>query len=270
VVHPFESLAKQGRWEEVENVLNCCNADFDYAAPVGDTFSHGDPILHMVCRNHPPVSIVQRLLQERSPALAMREVNTAGQTPPHVAAASGASFRVVHYLVEQCDDPDMVAAQDLEGNTPLHLHFSHTCGKKVRDPGFLVPTRSNSTFTSIWDKVLPPSCNCGPDVPDILVLTKQELWRSPFQIIKARGITKPSRGTKIINSTDSRCSLALAKRDSFTQIDDKVKQFHRLLELEHHNNADHADVLEEKFLVQGPTQEIVNDLANTIYVDGKR
>jgi hypothetical protein len=144
-VHPFESLAKQGRWEEVENVLNCCNADFDYAAPVGDTFSHGDPILHMVCRNHPPVSIVQRLLHERSPALAMREVNQAGQTPLHVAAASGASFRVVHYLVEQCDDPDMVAAQDLEGNTPLHLHFSHTCGEKVRDPGFLSPPHGSTT-----------------------------------------------------------------------------------------------------------------------------
>jgi hypothetical protein len=87
-------------------------------------------------------------------------------------------------------------------------------------------------------------------------------------MIKARVIsTKPSRGTKkVINSTNSRCSLALAKRDSFTKRDDKVKQFHRQLELEHHHcDADRADgVMEEKFLVQGPTQEIVNDLANKL------
>jgi hypothetical protein len=218
---PTEELfSRQGKWEELERFLH--DKDSVYQSST-TTFAHGDSMLHMVCRYHPPTSVVRQLLNKRAPLLAVQEVNSAGQTPLHVAAACGASFQVVQLLLEHC--PAIPASQDSQGNTPLHLHIANTCRRRVCDPGFCVPNLTKKSST------------------------RGRIFNSNSTQLDALSTTASSCANRI--SLSSRGLLKKAsKRDLLTRIksaaEEKMKK----------DDAEHF-----KFLVIGPNQEVVYALA---------
>jgi len=222
-LHQLERLAIQGDWVEWEKHFLTHGE-----SSTAHTFSHGDNLLHMVCRFHPPVSVVRMVLRQREPLLAVQEVNSQGQIPLHVAAASGASYKVVHLLLEQ--SMCTVMAQDSAGNTPLHLHFLHCCGQKVCDPGFSVPNITSS----------------GRFIP-----------------------------TNSIRSTAS--TVATSQRSSFGSLMQTLTHRSNSLSVSCHSEDEHSarfmrpnlsqtqpskhEVEQVTMLVQGPTHEIVFELA---------
>jgi hypothetical protein len=194
------------------------------------TFAHGDSMLHMLCRYHPPVSAVRNVLSQRAPLLAVHEVNSAGQTPLHVAAACGASFQVVRLLLDQC--PETAGAQDSQGDTPLHLHIANTCRKNICDPGFMVPKQTiRSTQNSSRGKqTIPSSSKKGSSSNTALTGRSSGLSASNTYDKEKRGLTKAS------------------KRDSLAGIKKAIGE------------SKHKEDV-EKLLVVGPTQEIIDTLA---------
>jgi len=224
-LHNLERLAMLGEWEEWEE--HFYTGDESAKA---HCFSFGDSMLHMVCRFHPPVSIVRKVLKTREPFLAVQEVNSLGQTPLHVAAACGASYKVVLVLLEQSAIPAMV--QDSEGNTPLHLHLLHCSGQKICDPGFTVPNLNSSTGS-----LVAPS-NSVRSTASTAATSKSSSVGSLAQVLSHRS-----------NSLSVSCH----SEDDFALKSKTILQLHK-----------HAkdDVEHVKLLVQGPTYEIVQYLAN--------
>lgn len=86
-------------------------------------------LLHVLCQHHPPSKLVHKVAT-LYPLLVIH-VNRCKQTPLHVAAAYGASHRVIAMLLRH----SMSAAimQDDKGRTPLHLHIEKTTSRKICD-----------------------------------------------------------------------------------------------------------------------------------------
>jgi hypothetical protein len=233
---PTEELfSRQGKWQELGRSLH----------DEEPTFAHGDSMLHMVCRYHPPISAVRQLLNKRAPLLAVQEVNSAGQTPLHVAAACGASFKIVQLLLEQC--PDTAVAQDSQGNTPLHLHIANTCRRKVCDPGVNVPnlTTKNSNRGKHLLKSTSKRFNASSNTASS---GRRTSWTSSlFPSLPHQSIFYASSNYK----KEERGLAKASKRDSLTWIKSAAEERNNIGESEHF-----------KFLVMGPTQEVVYALAN--------
>ena len=110
-----------------------------------DSHKQGN-VLHIMCEYHPPAKVVNHIAS-MFPLLTI-QVNKDKQTPLHVAAAHGASHRVISTLLKH-GGSSPATMQDIKGRTPLHLHLKH-CTADVRncDPGdndFLCTKRSSSS-----------------------------------------------------------------------------------------------------------------------------
>eukprot|EP00547_Thalassionema_nitzschioides_P011766 CAMPEP_0194258658 /NCGR_PEP_ID=MMETSP0158-20130606/41728_1 /TAXON_ID=33649 /ORGANISM="Thalassionema nitzschioides, Strain L26-B" /LENGTH=648 /DNA_ID=CAMNT_0038998139 /DNA_START=73 /DNA_END=2016 /DNA_ORIENTATION=- len=78
----------------------------------------GDPLLHEVCKNQPPVSVIKTLLLANLPALRMRGIN--GLTPLHYAVSNYASAEIVKILI--LSYPFITRMRDeVDHALPLHL-----------------------------------------------------------------------------------------------------------------------------------------------------
>jgi hypothetical protein len=255
IVNPLECLAQVGLWESFEQRLNESECYF-----VGPIFSYGDSMLHMVCRHHPSVRVVQRVLSDRAPRLAVKEVNKAGQTPLHVAAACGASSRVVRLLLKQC--PDSATSQDLQGNTPLHLHFTNTCGQKVCDSGFHIPKLSSSpsSVQSAPYSHLSSSVH-GSYVGKMISNNSIRSTASTAALSIASLVRASSNALSVSNhggSSDRKkaSSKLLRRSDSVPKIDSDGGRFK-----EDHSVCSRETVGQLKMLLLGPSQEVVHELA---------
>jgi hypothetical protein len=92
--------------------------------------------LHLMCQFHPPFRVVSKTLK-LMPHL-VHQLNEEKKSPLHVAAAYGASPKVVHLLIKYF--PLAVSWQDTRGRTPLHCHLYECSNKKLKfncDMGYL-------------------------------------------------------------------------------------------------------------------------------------
>ncbi len=95
----------------------------------------GATLLHTCCQLHPPLDIVTRMVQLCPPVVNQRDAW--GRYPLHVAAAFGASPRIVKFLILQ--NNSAAARRDFEGKTPLHLCCEYGCFEGSCDPGVNPP-----------------------------------------------------------------------------------------------------------------------------------
>ena len=88
--------------------------------------SHGNLPLHIACRKGAPFEVIQGLLEHDSTTLHI--ANNDGALPIHLACGCDASLRAIKHLVEQ--DPDSIRKRDGNGNLPLHIacHYSTPVG----------------------------------------------------------------------------------------------------------------------------------------------
>jgi ankyrin repeat protein len=94
----------------------------------------GGNILHIMCEHHPPANVVNHVAGT-FPLLTM-QLNEQKQTPLHVAAAFGASPRIIATLLKH-GGSSPARMRDAKGHTPLHLHIKHcTPTKQVCDAGY--------------------------------------------------------------------------------------------------------------------------------------
>jgi len=129
---PIEKLLRKRNWDQVlERIIRHME--------LNEKTTCEDTILHSVCRNYPPVRVVNRLLIEFS--WLASQLNEEKQTPLHVAAACGASPKVVAALVKHC--PESSEWQDNEGCTPLHLHLKYS---PLCDAGYMYQKEDNPTL----------------------------------------------------------------------------------------------------------------------------
>lgn len=153
----IEQLASLGKWEDVKDYATRCS-DKETArssssrlpfsnSKACQSLRNNDTNLHMICRYHPPLEVVQFFVNggrnAGSGSLLAAQMNAQGHTPLHVAAQCGASRQVVEFLQSKCTQA--VEAQDHEGNTPLHLHILHTTGVKTCDAGIQITQRSKES-----------------------------------------------------------------------------------------------------------------------------
>jgi hypothetical protein len=133
-------LVLKQKWEEVLQFLanhgSSALVDEDKGTAsihtrYGD-FRQGN-MLHIMCEQHPPARVVHRVASLFP--LLIAQVNAQKQTPLHVAAANGASHRVIATLLQKGGNSTAVL-QDSKGRTPLHAHVKF-CTSDVRncDPG---------------------------------------------------------------------------------------------------------------------------------------
>jgi hypothetical protein len=98
----------------------------------GRDYRNGN-VLHIMCMYHPPHKVIHRAAS-MSPLMAI-QVNALQQTPLHVAAAYGASHRVISSLIKH-GGKTPATMQDVKGRTPIHLHLKYcTPGVCECDPG---------------------------------------------------------------------------------------------------------------------------------------
>lgn len=115
----IRTLIKERSWEEVANLLSdpSRKKELDKAAKKRDIT--GKSILHQLCCMHPPLTIVQKVLQQ-CPDL-VHQVDHFGRTALHHAADWGASPQVMEILLKE--NQEAALQRDFEGKTPLHLTF---------------------------------------------------------------------------------------------------------------------------------------------------
>jgi ankyrin repeat protein len=98
----------------------------------GCDFRQGN-ILHVMCEQHPPARVVHRVASLFP--LLTAQVNAQKQTPLHVAAANGASHRVIATLLQKGGNRTALL-QDSKGRTPLHAHVKYCTSNALNcDPG---------------------------------------------------------------------------------------------------------------------------------------
>jgi len=219
--HPLEVLAVRGDWESFEAQLGNYSTD-------SLNFPNGDTLLHMVCRFHPPANTVRKLFQNVSNLVT--QVNNDGQLPLHVAAACGASYKVVKLLFDQ--HVDAALETDLKGNTPLHLHFIHCCGQKVCDPGFNVPNINSC------NRMIPS--NSTSSTASTVASSNSGSISSLFYNLK-------NKSNSLSASCHGEDEHAL-KPKSLTS----------------HKTSSKQDLEQVKILVDGPTHEVVRLLAKNV------
>ena len=76
-----------------------------------------DAALHMACRFHPPLEVVQAMAAAAPSSVSLTD--NMGRLPLHIAAKCGAAPLVIAYLTEIY--PQAAGFQDAIGKTPLHL-----------------------------------------------------------------------------------------------------------------------------------------------------
>lgn len=115
----IRSLIKHRQWDEILHLLSddSQQKELHHVAKKNDTT--GKTILHELCCMHPPLTIVEKVIQQ-CPAL-VRQVDNFGRTALHYAAEWGASPKVLELLLRE--NKDAALQRDFEGKTPLHLTF---------------------------------------------------------------------------------------------------------------------------------------------------
>jgi len=142
--HRLRKAISKDKWSEVrdklsqyrtslmENTTKKFHDDWDlsgYVKTVGK-----DNMLHQICRHHPPYTVVILVLSI-FPTM-VTELNHQGRTPLHIAAAYGASLKVVSLIYSTY--PEAALIRDAKaGKTPLHLHLWYCSNEKICDPGYL-------------------------------------------------------------------------------------------------------------------------------------
>jgi len=82
--------------------------------------------LFEVCRNKPPLEVVQELILAFPKALRCKDDST-GFLPLHIACRCGASKEVISHLLESY--PDAICTKDVYGRTPIDI-ARLTCHKE--------------------------------------------------------------------------------------------------------------------------------------------
>jgi hypothetical protein len=142
----------------------------------GGEYRNGN-VLHIMCMYHPPHKVIHRVAS-MSPLLAI-QVNALKQTPLHVAAAYGASHRVISSLIKH-GGTSPASMQDAKGRIPLHLHLKHctpdACNCDSGDD--ISPTQDGYSSvngvkrTPIKSKSQPSLLVAGPNVKVLRVLSE--------------------------------------------------------------------------------------------------
>ncbi len=113
----LRACIEKRRWEEVLLILESEENDTAFEATTLTDFESGDNILHLACKNYPPLDVVA-LIIAKLPNLA-KETNHREQYALHYAAQWGACPEVVHLILKA--NQLAVKQKDIDDRTPLLL-----------------------------------------------------------------------------------------------------------------------------------------------------
>jgi hypothetical protein len=102
-----------------------------------NNYANNESILHIACRNQPPLEIIQ-LIIEKCPNFISTMTTKEKQYPIHLAAVYGAHPAVISFLIDKYPP---ACCSDYKGRTPLHLacqnyatHYKEDKPVKGEDP----------------------------------------------------------------------------------------------------------------------------------------
>jgi ankyrin repeat protein len=121
VINGILDLIQKQKWAELVELLETFPSVASVAMSAGSSYlssgDRGNLILHEVCKNDPPLTVVTALLKAFEGAARTR--GQWGYLPMHYACTSGASGAVIEKLMQA--NPAAAMGKDCNGMLPLHL-----------------------------------------------------------------------------------------------------------------------------------------------------
>jgi hypothetical protein len=122
--HAFTfDLIESRKWNDLMERLQSHPSDAAIVASEGVSSAQGNYALHEVCKNQPPIKVIERLLEANPDAIKAK--GRWGYTPLHYACSSGASPEVVARLIKAY--PTSTRTRD-ESNEFLPIHLAAKWG----------------------------------------------------------------------------------------------------------------------------------------------
>jgi|NOAtaT_7_FD_contig_91_1432421_length_1069_multi_4_in_0_out_0_1 ankyrin repeat protein len=214
------SYIQQEKWDRLLNELEG-SKKFANRALLGHALLTlqeliGRNALHVICCLHPPVAVVEAIL-EICPS-SVEGVDKNGYTPLHVAAEWGASPQVIDCLIDWY--PLAALTKERKGKTPLHLCCETCCLEGTCDTGVLGKNYVKGPLRQVLKSLIKAaplsvndedfegmspleiSINCGADGDVVRTLQRasEEAWNNTKQKRIYENASKRNQLTSVENS----------------------------------------------------------------------
>lgn len=190
---PILELAKQGNFEQIEEILTTGFRNFDAASWMEDcslskgstclqTFK-GETILHLIMAYQPPSEVVdlliRKIIQKRPGSVPEDKADMHGRTPLHVAVIHGCDIAVVDRLMNGVVSYGPALTKDSQLRLPLHWACANpklsskgrsglaSCGSRSKDSENMI--RIIQALVKVYPHAVTMKDQCGMTPLDLAV-----------------------------------------------------------------------------------------------------
>mmetsp|Transcript_2562 Transcript_2562/g.3622 ORF Transcript_2562/g.3622 Transcript_2562/m.3622 type:complete len:298 (+) Transcript_2562:164-1057(+) len=183
-----------------------------------------EPVLHLVCRYHPPIDIVRLLYHAFPNAICI--ANAVGRYPIHLACRCGASPTVIQFLIKK--NQLVASLQDSTGRTPLHItceFYSRTYDPMLEGSKSLSPEEAITEVVLVLCEVAPGSVNLE-DREDRSPTEAAIEFGAPLKVVKKIQKTseKDWKSRRRLSEEDEKRSHAFIQLEIKKQVEEKQER----------------------------------------------